>query len=81
MKDPGDTYRFRDRAGPLIAEIDAALDRGEIDEAEWYARAADIIRPAYLNAATPEAQSGFSGDAAAWVHARSLIAETMDRAN
>jgi hypothetical protein len=33
MSDPGDTYRFRERADPLIAEIDAALERGEIDEA------------------------------------------------
>ena len=72
-------YRFRDRAGPLIAEIDEALERGEIDEAGWHARVADIIGPAYLGAATPQAQSGFSGDAAGWVHARGLIADAMYR--
>ena len=72
-------YRFRDRAGPLIAQIDEALERGEIDEAGWHARVADVIRPAYLNATTPQAQSGFSGDAAAWVHARGLIADAIDR--
>ena len=72
-------YLFRDRAGPVIAEIDAALDRGEIDEAGWHARVAEIIRPAYLAAATPQAQSGFSGDAAAWVHARGIIADAIDR--
>src|SRR2546430_3007438 len=79
MTDPGAEYRFRDRAGHLIAEIDAALDRGEIDEAGWHARVAEIIRPAYLTATTPQAQSGFSGGPLAWVHARSLIALGIDR--
>src|SRR2546430_14948169 len=79
MTDPGAEYRFRDRAGHLIAEIDAALDRGEIDEAGWHARVAEIIRPAYLTATTPQAQSGFSGGPLAWVHARGLIADGIDR--
>jgi hypothetical protein len=61
MSDPGAGYRFRDGAAPLITEIDAALDRGEIDEAGWHARVADILRPAYLGAPTPQSQSGFSG--------------------
>jgi len=79
VNDPGAEYRFRDRAGSLIAEIDAALDRGEIDEAGWHARVADIIRPAYLAAITPQAQSGHSGDAATWEHARGLLADAIDR--
>ncbi len=79
MSDPGAEYRFRDRAAHLIAEIDAALDRGDIDEAGWHARVAEIIRPAYLAATTLQAQSGFSGGPVAWVHARSLIALAIDR--
>ncbi len=79
MSDPGAAYRFRDRAAGLIADIDTALERGEIDESGWHARVADILRPAYLAAGTPQAQSGFSGGPLAWVHARSLIAEAIDR--
>jgi len=79
MKDPGGAYRFHDRAAHLIAVIDASLDRGEIDEAGWHARVADILRPAYLAAPTPEAQSGFSGDAWGWEHARGAIADAIDR--
>ena len=79
MSDPGAEYRFRDGATHLIAEIDAALDRGAIDEAGWHARLANIIGPVYLAATTPQAQSGHSGDAAGWEHARGLIAEAIDR--
>jgi len=46
--DPGAEYRFRDGAATLIAEIDAALESGEIDETGWHARIAGIIRQAYL---------------------------------
>jgi SAM-dependent methyltransferase len=79
VNDPGAGYRFRDGAAHLIAAIDAALDRGEIDEAGWHASVADIIRPAYLAALTPQAQSGHSGDAAAWEQARGIIADAIDR--
>jgi SAM-dependent methyltransferase len=79
VTDALEAWRYRDRAGQLIAEIDAALDRGEIDERCWHARIADIIRPAYLAAETPQAQSGFSGGPLAWWHARAIIAEAIDR--
>lgn len=72
-------YRFRDGAADLIARIDAALDRGDIDENGWHARVADILRPAYLAATTPQAQSGFSGGPLAWWHARGMLAEAIDR--
>jgi hypothetical protein len=39
-----------------VAEIDGALERGEIDEAGWHAALARIIEPAYLGAATPQGQ-------------------------
>jgi len=79
VTDPGIEYRFIDRAADLVSEIDASLDRGEIDEAGWHARVAEIIRPAYLAATTPQAQSGHSGDARAWEHARGIIADAIDR--
>jgi SAM-dependent methyltransferase len=79
VSDPGAAYRFRDRAAGLIADIDDALDRGEIDEAGWHERVGDILRPAYLAAPTPEAQSGFSGGPLAWWHARGILADAIDR--
>ncbi|WP_164084423.1 hypothetical protein, partial [Stenotrophomonas maltophilia] len=49
-----------------LAVIDAALERGEIDEEGWHAAVLAIIEPAYLGATTPQGQSGQSGDAAGW---------------
>jgi hypothetical protein len=72
-------WRNHDRAGELIAQIDAALERGEIEEAGWHSRVADILRPAYLAATTPQAQSGFSGGPLAWWHARGIIVQAIDR--
>jgi SAM-dependent methyltransferase len=67
----------KNRAAALLAECEAALEAGAIDEAEWYRRIAAVITPAYLAAETPWAQSGKSGDAASWQRARSLIAVAM----
>jgi SAM-dependent methyltransferase len=64
-------------AADLLAECEAKLEAGQIDEAEWYRRIAAVITPAYLAAETPWAQSGKSGNAANWERARSLIAEAM----
>jgi 2-polyprenyl-3-methyl-5-hydroxy-6-metoxy-1,4-benzoquinol methylase len=68
-----------DRAAPLLADLDARLERGEIDEAEWHRRIADVITPAYLAADNPRAQSGHSGDEARWELARRLIVDGIDR--
>lgn len=62
-----------------IAEIDAAFERGEIDQAGWHARMAALIVPAYLRGRNPRAQSGYGGDEADWRHARSLVAEAIPR--
>src|ERR1044071_9307789 len=62
-------------AAHLLASCEAALEAGEIDEAEWYRRIAAVITPAHLAADTPWTQSGKSGDAASFERARSLIAE------
>ena len=56
----------KNRAAALLAEADAALEAGVIDEAEWYRRVAATITPSYLGAETPWAQSGKSGDAASF---------------
>lgn len=65
----------KDGAAHLHAACDAALEAGEIDEAEWHRRIAAVITPAYLAATTPWGQSGKTGDDAGWERARSLIAE------
>ena len=69
----------KDRAYPLVAPIDAALESGEIDEAEWHRRIAAIITPAYLAAGTPWEQSGKSGDECLWAYGRSLICDAIHR--
>lgn len=65
----------KDRAAHLLAEADAALETGTIDDAEWHRRIAAVITPAYLAADTPWGQSGKSGDAASWERARSLLVD------
>jgi SAM-dependent methyltransferase len=67
----------KDGAAHLLAEVDAALEAGTIDEAEWHRRVAAVITPAYLAAETPWGQSGRSGDAAGWERALALLAEAM----
>lgn len=62
-----------------IAAIDAALERGEIDEEGWHRAMADLVVPAYLAAETPWGQSGKSGDAALWEEARRHIVDAVDR--
>lgn len=62
-----------------IAEIDARLERGEIDEAGWHVAMADLIVPAYLAAETPWQGSGKQGSADDWEYARSHTAHAIDR--
>ena len=62
-----------------IAEIDARLERSEIDEASWHAEIARIIVPAYLAAETPWAGSGKSGSAEDWEYARSHVGHATER--
>jgi len=62
-----------------IAAIDAALERGEIDEGGWHRAMADLVVPAYLASETPWAQSGKSGGEALWEEARSHVADAIER--
>jgi hypothetical protein len=67
----------KNRGAYLLADADAALEAGEIDEAGWYQRVAAFITPYYLAADTPWAQSGKSGDAPSFEYARSLLVDAM----
>jgi SAM-dependent methyltransferase len=62
-------------AAYLLADSDAALEAGEIDEAEWHRRIAAVVTPAYLAADTAWGQSGRTGDVATWEHARGILLE------
>jgi SAM-dependent methyltransferase len=62
-----------------LARIDAALERGEIDEAGWHAAVLEVIEPLYLGASTPQGQSGRSGDAEEWEQARRMVLDGVDR--
>jgi Methyltransferase domain len=62
-----------------LSAIDAALERGEIDEAEWYRRCQAVLVPAYLAADTPWGQSGKGGGAAGWEAGRRPVADAIER--
>ena len=62
-----------------MAAVDAALERGEIDEDGWHRAMADLVVPAYLAGDNPRAQSGHSGDARRWEGARRLLLDAVDR--
>lgn len=80
MTDPDDEVRDSiERGWRELDEIDAALARGDLDEAGWHAAVLAIIEPAYLGAPTPQGQSGHSGDAARWESARRLVLDGVDR--
>ena len=62
-----------------VAEIDGALERGEIDEDGWHRRTQELIVPSYLAAETPWGQSGKTGTAEDWERSRSHVADAIDR--
>jgi hypothetical protein len=63
----------------VLAEFDAAFERGEIDATEWHRRVGAIIGPAYLAATNPRAQSGQSGTPEQWERARRFVFAAVDR--
>ena len=69
----------KDKASWLTERVEAALESGEIDEAEWHRQVGEVITPAYLAADTPWGQSGKTGDEDGWNYARSLICDAIDR--
>jgi SAM-dependent methyltransferase len=76
--DPRPIEAVKDGGWRQIAAVNAALDRGEIDEAGWHAAMMDLVVPAYLAADTPWGQSGKSGTAADWEAGRRLVMDAVD---
>jgi SAM-dependent methyltransferase len=68
----------KERSWRKTAAIDAAYERGELDDAGWHAANANLVVPAYLSAETPEGGSGSSRDAAGWERSRSLVADAVE---
>ncbi len=67
------------RGWELFEPIDAAYERGEIDEAQWHRRVGAIIGPAYLAATDPRAQSGSTSIPAEGERARRFIFAAVNR--
>jgi SAM-dependent methyltransferase len=68
----------KERRWREVAAIDAAHERGELDDAGWHDAMAALIVPAYLAGDTAEAGSGSSRDASGWEYARSLLADAVE---
>ena len=73
----GSLAGHKERAWRELGVIDEALLRGDIDEERWHRDVLDIVEPAYLAAATPQGQSGHSGDAVRWEQARRLLLDAI----
>lgn len=76
---PVDERDDHDRGWRDLARVDADLEFGKIDKAQWHSRVLALIEPAYLTADTPHAQSGKGGDAEGWEYARRLVCDAVDR--
>ncbi len=76
--EPEPIEAVKDGGWRQIAAVDAALDRGEIDEAGWHAAMRALVVPAYLAADTPWGQSGKSGTAEDWERGRRLVMDAVD---
>jgi SAM-dependent methyltransferase len=75
----GDIAHDKNRAAGVLAQAEADLAAGRINEPEWYRRISNVLTAAYLSAGTPWEQSGKSGDAAGFEHARSHIIDAVHR--
>jgi len=74
--DPSLEYH-KERGWREVSAINQALESGQIDEAEWHASMADLVRPTYLAAESVYAQAGHGGDAASWEQSRGFIADAL----
>jgi hypothetical protein len=68
----------KERSWRETAAIDAAYERGQLDDAGWHAAVGELVVPTYLAAESPEGGSGSSRDAAGWERARSLLADAVE---
>jgi len=71
--------QLKERAWQEVAEINRALEEGRMNEDQWHAAMAALIKPAYLAAGNPYAQAGHGGDAATWEASRGFIAKALHR--
>ena len=62
-----------------IAELDAALAAGRIDERGWQDGVSELVRDAYLKADTPWGQSGHRGPEERWTKAREVVVAPIER--
>ncbi|MEU5940084.1 class I SAM-dependent methyltransferase [Micromonospora sp. NPDC047548] len=63
------------RPGQARAVRDGVRSLQGQDDASWYADAVRLLEPAYLRGDTPQAGSGFGGDAAEWRAVRGMIVD------
>jgi SAM-dependent methyltransferase len=70
---------LKERAWQEVADVDDRLERGDIDENQWFAAMAEMVTEPYLSAETPWEGSGKSGTAHDWEYSRSHIAHAIDR--
>jgi SAM-dependent methyltransferase len=78
VTDP-DLESAKERAWQEVAAVDAAYQRGELDEQGWHDAMRALVEPAYVGAATPEAGSGHGGDAETWAYTHRPILDAVDR--
>ena len=69
----------KNRAYEFVEEQQRALDEGRITEAEWFEAHKRLFTAAYLSSDNPRAQSGHSGDEAAYRYTRGMLLEAMHR--
>jgi hypothetical protein len=76
-----DVRASKERAWREVAAIDAAYERGELDDDGWHRAMASLVVPAYL-AGDVRRGSGHTGTAEDWEYSRSIVAELLghDRA-
>jgi len=70
---------LKERAWREVAEVDERLERGEIDEQDWFSAMSEMVTGPYLNAETPWEGSGKSGTAQDWEYSRSHVVHAIDR--
>jgi SAM-dependent methyltransferase len=66
------------RAWREVSAVDAAYERGEIDDEGWHRAMSDLIVPAYL-AGDVRRGSGHTGTAQDWDYSRGIVSELVDR--
>jgi hypothetical protein len=69
---------LKERAWREVADVDDRLERGEIDEQQWFDAMSELVTEPYLAAETPWQGSGKSGTSEDWEYSRSHISHAID---